>query len=98
MFGGKDSADTPDADAKLPDGLGAHEGTETLEADGKSGGGHPTATEAPCAGHCRYRLAHCRLRKRSRVEGAASMGFENGNSNLGLLNHGWARMGTDEHG
>ena len=32
MFGGKDSADSKDADAKLPDGLGAHEGQETLEA------------------------------------------------------------------
>ena len=32
MFGGKDSADTRDADAKLPDGLRACEGQETLEA------------------------------------------------------------------
>ena len=31
MFGGEDSADTWCADAKLPDGLGANEGTETLE-------------------------------------------------------------------
>lgn len=32
MFGGEDAADTLDVDAKLPDGLGAHEGQETLEA------------------------------------------------------------------
>ena len=31
MFGGKDSADSKDSFAKLPDGLGAHEGQETLE-------------------------------------------------------------------
>ena len=31
MFGGEDSADSKDVDAKLPDGLGACEGQETLE-------------------------------------------------------------------
>ena len=35
MFGGVDSADTQNEIAKLPDGLGAREGTETLEAVGK---------------------------------------------------------------
>ena len=45
MFGGEDFTDMWRADAKLPDGLGAHEGQETLEVGGKSGGGHPTANE-----------------------------------------------------
>ena len=31
MFGGEDSTDMKDADAKLPDGLEAHEGQETIE-------------------------------------------------------------------
>ena len=53
MSGGEDSADTWCVDARLPDGLGAREGKETLEAGGKSGGGVQAAFEALLDGHFR---------------------------------------------